>query len=138
MMVAMGTILIWVGWILLAVNISPFPVAIGAVMWVFYIGISIASVVLVVMMQRANGSGVLSMVLHGLLALPFGFLVLISSASSGGTILRLAGAKMGFFGVSMDETDRLRVGHCRGCGYSREGIELLQECPECRRVPQVI
>jgi len=135
---ALVTLFVWVMWILLAVNMSPMPIAVGRSMWLFYIGVVIMSVVFVVMLQIACGSGPVSVVLQGVLALVFSFLVLISSVSSAGTILRLAGARVGFFGVTRDEMDKLRRGHCRGCGYSREGLELLQECPECERVPRVI
>jgi|GEM_PF-2632027 len=132
------SLLMWVTWILLAVNISPFPTVIGTVMLVLYFVMLVMSVFMVALLQASCGAGIFSIVLYCLLTIFFSFLVLLSSTSSAGTILRLAGANMGFLGVTKDEWDRLRVGHCRGCGYSREGIELLQECPECQRVPQVI
>ncbi|MBL4809217.1 MAG: hypothetical protein JKY43_04060 [Phycisphaerales bacterium] len=103
-----------------------------------YIGFLVLNVVFVVKLQHACGTGVVGLIVYGVLAILLHVFVLITTLSRAGMILRLAGAKSGFFGVGKDEWDKLRVGHCRGCEYSREGLELLQECPECERVPQVI
>lgn len=100
--------------------------------------ILIVSVVVVVRAQMAMGAGVPKIVLYALVTVLVSFLAVIANLSQAGTILRLGGAKIGFVGVSASERAKLRRGHCRGCGYDRGGLELLQACPECNRVPQVI
>lgn len=103
--------------------------------WLLFL---IAAVVAVVRAQMAMGAGVLKMVLYALVTIFISILALIANLSQAGTILRLGGAKIGFVGVSASERAKLRRGHCRGCGYDRRGLEMLQACPECNRVPQVI
>ena len=89
-------------------------------------------------MQHACGRGVVTIGLWVILTMLFSILALVLAISSAGTILRLAGAKPGFLGLSGAEIEKLREGNCRGCGYAREGLELLTPCPECRRVPVVV
>ncbi len=136
--VAMASLVIWIGLVVFGGNLKGQPVGLDYAYGTIYVAMVLVSVVCVVRLQLACGGGVASVVIHGLLTLILWFLVLISVISGARTILRLAGAELKFFGAPADEIDKLRVGHCRGCGYSREGLELLQECPECRRVPQVI
>ncbi len=131
-------ILVWVGMILMMVNSVALPAVVEFGISVFFFVSVVVSVWFVVMQQISMGGNVVSVILYGLLAVVMSVFALVVVASTGGTILRLAGVKTGFAGVSRDEMDKLRPGHCRGCGYSREGLELLQECPECERVPQVI
>lgn len=104
----------------------------------FFVLTAIVSAVLVGFTQHAMGHNILTSVVWALLSFILSFLVLLSTASTAGMVLKLAGAKIGFMGVSGNDLDRLRPHHCRGCGYSREGIGLLDPCPECTRVPQVI
>jgi len=137
-MMVLVVVLTWVGMILASANSISVPEVVSILVMGLYLVSMVASIVFVVMLQKACGAGVASLVLYGILTILLSFLVLLASISQAGTILRLAGAKSGFLGVGKDQWDMLRVGHCRGCGYSREGLELLQECPECRRVPQVI
>lgn len=66
------------------------------------------------------------------------FVVLLVISGQATSVLRAAGARVGLLGVPKDDYNRLRPGHCRGCGYDRQGLELLQPCPECNRVPMVI
>ena len=128
----------WLTFILLSLNSVAVPEVVSFLVGLFYIASLIASVVFVVILNRVCGSSVFEMIAYGIVTIFLSFLVLIASISRAGTILRLAGVKPGFAGISRDEIEKVRPGHCRGCGYSREGLELLQECPECRRVPQVL
>lgn len=100
--------------------------------------VNIASIVFMVRLQSAMGVGVLGLILCVVLTFFLSFLVILATLSKAATILRLAGAKVGFAGVSDNELAKLQPGHCRGCGYDRAGLELLQACPECTRVPMVI
>ena len=130
-------IVVWLAAIFAAVyNINNPNISIG--LWIFYAITMLGSAILVFPTHRAMGYGVLSGLAWAFFALLIPFLSLLAIVSTGGLILRLAGAKTGTFGVSSAHIDRIRPNHCRQCGYSREGLELLQECPECRRVPQVI
>lgn len=127
-----------VGFILTSVNSIVIPELISFILGILYMLALLLGIVFVVMLQLACGSGWFEAVMYGVLTIFFSFLVVLVTISRAGTILRLAGAKPGFIGFGKDQWDKLRVGHCRGCGYSREGLEILQECPECRRVPRVI
>lgn len=110
----------------------------GLVFGLLWFAVAIASIVFVVRLQSAMGTSVLMLILYGIITLFLSFLVCIASYSQASTVLRLAGAKPGFLGVGESELAKLRPGHCRGCGYSRDGLQMLQPCPECTRVPLVI
>jgi len=135
---AFVVILSWILLTLLSVNSINLPPSVAVGILIFFWFLVPVSMVLVIALQRSLGSSVLICILYGILTVFFSLLVLLASASNAGTVLRLAGAKPGFTGLPRDQWDKLRPGHCRGCGYSRESLEILQECPECRRVPQVI
>lgn len=62
-------------------------------------------------------------------------LLLISGQANG--LFKAAGVKIGFMGVPKSEYPKLTKGNCPGCGYSRDGLEPLQTCPECGRTPQI-
>lgn len=98
----------------------------------------IVGIVLVVRLQAALGSGVLGLIAYAIGTILLSFIMLLVVFSQASVVLRLAGAKVGLAGVSESELAKLRPGHCRGCGYSRDGLEMLQPCPECTRVPLVI
>lgn len=126
--------------ILILVSLStpePPAVLVISLAVIFYGGIAV-SIVFVIGLRRAMGSNILALIVYGVLALLLHVFLLLIIASNAGLIIRLAGVKSGFLGVPLDGRDKLRPGHCRGCGYSRESLEILQECPECNRVPQVI
>ena len=127
---------------ILAFNAGSLPPGIAEVVAISALVLQGASVlvaaVFVAILQHACGRGVVAIVLWVILTLVLSILALVSSIASAGTILRLAGAKPGFLGLSSAEIEKLREGHCRGCGYAREGLELLTPCPECRRVPVVV
>ena len=131
-------ILSWALLILLGMNSINLPRSVDTGILIFYWCLIPVSMVLVVALQRAMGSGIISCILYGILTVLFSLLVLLAIASNAGTVLKLAGTKPGFTGLPRDQWDKLRKGHCRGCGYCRDGLEILQECPECQRVPQVI
>jgi hypothetical protein len=137
-MLAAAMILVWIIFILVKANTVEMPTAVMISVVVFLYGGIAVSIVFIVALRRAMGSNIFSLILYGILALFFNVILLLAVASSAGIIMRLAGVKAGFLGVSPDSWDKLRPGHCRGCGYSRESLEILQECPECNRVPQVI
>ncbi len=130
-------IVVWVSAIFASIyNINNPNISYG--LWAFHALTMLVAAAFVFSTHRAMGYSLLSGLLWAFFALLIPFLVLLSISSTAGLILRLSGAKTGTFGVSKDNIDRIRPHHCRECGYSREGLELLQECPECRRVPQVI
>ena len=95
-------------------------------------------VIAVVLLQVAMGVGIPTIVVTAIVTLLLPMLVPLATLSQATTILKLAGAKPGFFGMSQSEKDKITPGHCRGCGYDRKGIGLVDPCPECTRVPQVI
>ncbi len=131
-------IFVWMVAILLAVNSLEPNGSLEIALNIFLAISTIASIVVIIGLRRAMGSNILSLILYAILAFALNVLMLLVVASSAGIIIRLAGVKSGFLGVSPDPWDKLRPGHCRKCGYSRESLETLQECPECRRGPQVI
>lgn len=96
------------------------------------------TVVASVLLQVAMGTRVVTIVVTSIVCLMIPWLVGFAIVSQSSTILKLAGAKPGFIGFSQSERDKITPGHCRGCGYDRAGIGLLDPCPECTRVPQVI
>jgi len=137
-LLAGAMIVIWTINILLEVNDFSIPQYVSVSLTTILFASVAASIVFVIALRRAMGSNIASLVLYGLITLFFNIIALLAVASSAGIILRLAGVKTGLLGIAPDNWDKLRPGHCRGCGYSRESLEILQECPECRRVPQVI
>jgi hypothetical protein len=104
----------------------------------FYLATIGVSAILSGFTQRAMGHNVFTSIIWAIACLLLSFLILLSTASTAGMVLKLAGAKTGFLGVSKGDLDRLRAKHCRACGYSRDGIGMLDPCPECTRVPEVI
>jgi succinate-acetate transporter protein len=127
-----------IAWIIFLVNASNTAQVSILILWGLSISLTIWAVVSMVMLQIALGANPGTIVLYAILTLIFSFLALISAISQASTVLKLAGAKLGFIGVSESERAKITPGNCRGCGYDRTGLELLQECPECQRVPQVI
>ena len=122
-------------WLFNTPNMPIVPLAISQIL----IGLlAIWVVVAGILLQVAMGVGVVTIVFTAFAAFFLPWLVGLALVSQATTILKLAGAKTGFFGLSTTEREKITPGHCRGCGYSREGLELLQECPEYQRVPQVI
>ncbi len=115
---------------------SPEFVVLG---WVLLISLALVGMVTTVRLSLAMGTSVTVAVASVvILLLPvLGALVLLSFSNQATIILQLAGAKVGMMGVSPAERDKLRKGHCRGCGYNRVGLEVLAECPECGRTPVV-
>ena len=65
-------------------------------------------------------------------------LVLLTVNGQANSVLKAAGVRVGLVGVPQSEFAKLTRGNCRGCGYDRSGLELLQGCPECGRVAQVV
>jgi len=62
-------------------------------------------------------------------------LVIISNQAT--RMLKVTGVKQGLMGVPRPEYPKLMHGNCPKCGYSRDGLDPLQICPECGRQPQV-
>jgi len=135
--VLLSIVAMWIGSTLaLVYGLNITNISVG--FWAVYFLTIIVSAALVFPTHRAMGYGLSSSIIWTFFAILIPFLVLLSISSTAGLILTLSGAKTGLFGVSKDTLDRIRPHHCRECGYSREGLKLLQECPECQRVPQVI
>jgi hypothetical protein len=114
-------------------------VGVGAVLGVQFLS-QVAWIVQIVRLFAAMRVGLaLRLVYVVLLVIPLVSLVIVLLASAQATsMLRAAGVRVGLMGVSRDDVDRLRPGHCRGCGYDRQALDLLEPCPECNRVPRVV
>ena len=136
--IAASLLILLVVAILVFMNSAEPPAVLIISFVVLYYGGIAVSIVFVIGLRRAMGSNILALIVYGIFALLLHVLLLLIVASNAGLIIRLAGVKSGFLGVPFEGRDKLRPGHCRGCGYSRESLETLQECPECNRVPQVI
>ncbi len=135
---AITLFLTYIVFIVMELNGIGAPSVMSSISWGVYFVSLVLMIVFNIGISRACGSSVFAVVCYALASIMLSFLLLLVIVGRAGTILRLAGAKPGFLGISRDEWEKLRPGHCRGCGYSRDGLELLQECPECTRVPQVI
>ncbi len=105
--------------------------------WIIQFALALVGVVALVRLSLAMSQSVIVALVSGLLlVLPaFGLLILLAYSNQASMVLNLAGARVGFLGVNASERDKIRPNHCRGCGYAREGIELLAPCPECGREP---
>jgi len=128
----------WVALIVMTLGANQYTDLQQMVVSIIWMCLVLTTVVFVVILMVAARMSVVSIIVHALLTLVIAPLVLLSVISSAGRVLKLAGAKMGFVGVPKGEVDKLRVGHCRGCGYDRTGLKLLEPCPECQREPIVI
>tara|TARA_A100001391_G_scaffold168070_2_gene128531 strand:+ start:50 stop:532 length:483 start_codon:yes stop_codon:yes gene_type:complete len=129
----------YIAYIIWSVNVGPnttelATLAIVAVLFALVIWVVVA----VILIQIAMGKGIFTIILSAIVTVFLSWICGLAFISQASTILKLAGAKSGFFGLSQSEIDKITPGNCRQCGYSREGLPLLQECPECQRVPQVI
>lgn len=127
-----------IGLIISTFNNAANPSSLMMTMNFVYFGAVIWVLVATVLLQVSMGTAIPTIVLTAIVTLVLPMLVPLSVISQSSTVLRLAGAKPGFIGLSQTEKEKITPGHCRGCGYSREGIGLLDPCPECTRVPQVI
>jgi hypothetical protein len=100
----------------------------------------LAGLVQVIRLSAAMGAPVaLRVVYIVLMFLPLiGLITLLVINGQATGLLKAAGARVGLMGVPRSEYPKFMTGHCRGCGYDRAGLEMLQACPECGRVPQVV
>lgn len=137
--------LLWI--ILAAVLVYPLAIALatvspvgGAIVLLFQLGLQIAGLVQVVRLFAALKTGIMLRIIYiVLLFIPLINLVVLLVASGQATsVLKLAGANVGLMGVPKSEYPKLTEGNCRGCGYDRRGLELLQPCPECGRQPRIV
>jgi len=95
---------------------------------------SIVAVVLVAQLATTMRFHIVRTVLYSLLALApcFNILVLLSVSSQATAMLKLAGLKVGFFGVSDEQVMRLlSANRCRQCGYILMPGVHSPVCPEC-------
>ncbi|MFG0246787.1 MAG: hypothetical protein ACF8MF_12140 [Phycisphaerales bacterium JB052] len=58
-------------------------------------------------------------------------IILLVINGKANTMLKQTGVKIGLMGVSKSEYPKLMPGHCRFCGYNREGLDPDAACPEC-------
>ncbi|MFK7883317.1 MAG: hypothetical protein AB8F26_03920 [Phycisphaerales bacterium] len=113
---------------------------IGAlVVYIIQLLIQLAALVQLIRLFAAMKTSVALRVVYAILMfVPFiNLLVLLIGSTQAITKLKVDGAKVGLLGVPKSEYPKLRCGHCIGCGYDRSGLELLQTCPECGRIPDV-
>ena len=99
----------------------------------------LAGLVMSILLMVAERKNIFVIVLLSLLLfLPLiNLLVLLHINSQATLLLKYRGVKVGLLGAPKAEWGKLRVGHCRGCGYDRSGLEILAQCPECGRIPEV-
>ena len=137
--VAIAIWALFIGLIIASINSPGFEGSLLSTILSFVmLGLVLWAVVAVVLLQIAMGTGIPTIVLTAIVTLLLALLVPLAVISQATTILKLSGAKPGFFGLNQTERDKITPGHCRGCGYNRAGLGLLDPCPECTRVPQVI
>ena len=138
MLVALAMIVGLVGQYLLSRSGNQTPALFWTV-WGLQIVLAIIGTIAMARLYMALGENPLVAVVIGFLLLVpvIGLLILLAASSQSSTILKLAGARVGLFGVSKPEREKLYPGHCKGCGYPRESLEVLAPCPECGRVPIV-
>lgn len=117
---------------------ATYPIGALAVMLVQLLA-QLAALIQLLRLFAAMGASIgLRIVYAILMFIPLVNLIVLLVGSTQATgMLRAAGAQVGLLGVAKSEYPKLRGGHCIGCGYDRSGLELLQPCPECGRVPQV-
>lgn len=97
----------------------------------------IASLWFVTRLTLAMKFHVARVVIYALLALApcMNILVLLSASSQASAMLKLAGLKVGFFGVSDEQILRvLSSNRCTKCGYILVHGERTPRCPECGAV----
>lgn len=134
--------------VVLVSNLSPFilPMVLGRQgqivslgMMVIYLIALIAGLVISIRLMTAERKHPILIVLLclGMFIPLINLFVLLHINSEATMLLRARGVKVGLLGAPKSEWPKLRAGHCRGCGYDRSGIEILAQCPECGRVPEV-
>ena len=93
---------------------------------------SLAAIVFTVRLAIVSGGNkIIAFIVAPFMVMPcLGLLLLLRANSMANKVLRDNGAKVGLFGVSPSEFNRLRLNSCQKCGYSTEGIQT-GVCPEC-------
>lgn len=84
---------------------------------------------------RASLAYPILMVIFGLIITWIGLIMLVVINQKATNVLKAHGIKVGFLGVPKSEYPKFMRGHCRGCGYSREGLSSTMPCPECGHTP---
>lgn len=133
-------ILFGIGLYVLALGFAGVSPAMAIVAGLLYLLFQLASIIQIVRLAAALQTSLgLRIVYILLLFIPLlNLFVLLLVSGQANSVLKAAGVRVGFMGVPASEYPKLTTGHCRGCGYDRTGLELLQACPECGRVPQVV
>lgn len=125
---------------LIAFNQSPGFMIIALVLGVGVFIFQIIALIQTFRLSTAMKTGYILPILliFGIFIPLLGLIMLLLISNQANTMLKTAGAKIGLMGVPKSEYPKLRKGNCPGCGYSREGLEPLQTCPECGRTPQIV